>query len=84
MAIDLKRKGFATEILGVEAEPVNAAAAEKIGLVDRVVSMEECLRESDLVVLAVPVSAAVSMLPEVLDSFRASNEFNPFHKAESS
>lgn len=69
MAIDLKRKGFATEILGVEAEPVNAAAAEKIGLVDRVVSMEECLRESDLVVLAVPVSAAVSMLPEVLDSF---------------
>lgn len=69
MAIDLKRKGFATEILGVEAEPVNAAAAEKIGLVDRVVSMEECLRESDLVVLAVPVSAAVRMLPEVLDSF---------------
>ena len=69
MAIDLKRKGFATEILGVEAEPVNASAAEKIGLVDRVVSMEECLRESDLVVLAVPVSAAVSMLPEVLDSF---------------
>ena len=69
MAIDLKRKGFATEILGVEAEPVNAAAAEKIGLVDRVVSMEECLRESDLVVLAVPVSAAVKMLPEVLDSF---------------
>lgn len=69
MAIDLKRKGFATEILGVEAEPVNAAAAEKIGLVDRVVSMEECLRESDLVVLAVPVSAAVNMLPEVLDSF---------------
>ena len=30
MAIDMKRRGFADEVLGVEAEPVNAAAAEKI------------------------------------------------------
>ena len=34
MAIDIKRKGFAQEVFGVEAEPVIAAAAEKIGLVD--------------------------------------------------
>ena len=33
MAIDLRRRGFAGEIIGVEAEPVNAAAALKIGLV---------------------------------------------------
>lgn len=69
MAIDLKRKGFADEILGVESEPVNAAAAEKIGLVDRTVTVDECLAESDIVVLAVPVGAAVRMLPVVLDRF---------------
>ena len=69
MAIDLKRKGFADEILGVESEPVNAAAAEKIGLVDRIVTLDECLAESDVVVLAVPVGAAVRMLPMVLDRF---------------
>lgn len=74
MAIDLKRKGFVQEVLGVEAEPVNAAAAEKIGLVDRVVSFEECLEQCDLVVLAVPVGAAVRMLPQVLDGFRAIEE----------
>ncbi len=74
MAIDLKRKGFAQEVLGVEAEPVNAAAAEKIGLVDRVVSFSECLEQCDLVVLAVPVGAAVRMLPQVLDGFRAIEE----------
>ena len=28
MAIDLKRRGFADTILGVEKDPVNAAAAE--------------------------------------------------------
>lgn len=69
MAIDLKRKGFADEVLGVESEPMNAAAAEKIGLVDRVVSLEECLEESDVVILAVPVGMAVRLLPQVLDAF---------------
>ena len=69
MAIDLRRKGFACQILGVEADPVNAAAAEKIGLVDRVVSLEECVDESDVVIISVPVDAAVKVLPAVLDRF---------------
>lgn len=73
MAIDLKRKGFAQEVLGVEAEPLNAAAAQKIGLADRVVPLQECVEESDLVVLAVPVGAAVKMLPEILDIFASQN-----------
>ena len=69
MAIDLRRRRFADEILGVEDDPVNAAAAMKIGLADRIVSFEECLSESDVVVLAVPVGAAVRMLPQILDGF---------------
>ena len=72
MAIDLKRKGFAEEVFGVEAEPVNAAAAEKIGLVDRIVTFEECVDMSDVIVLAVPVGAAVRLLPRVLDRFEQS------------
>ena len=69
MAIDLRRRGFANQIVGVEADPVNAAAALKIGLVDRVVGWEECVDESDVTILAVPVGVAVRMLPEVLDRF---------------
>ena len=69
MAIDLKRRGFADEVYGVEAEPVNAAAAEKIGLVDKVLSFEDCVDQSDLIVLAVPGGAAVKLLPKVLDRF---------------
>lgn len=67
IAIDLKRRHFAESVIGVEADPVNAAAAEKIGLVDKVVALSECVKESDLVVLAVPVGAAVRLLPQVLD-----------------
>ena len=69
MAIDLRRRGFAGEIIGVEAEPVNAAAALKIGLVDRIADLKECAQESDVVIVAVPVGAATSLLPQVLDWF---------------
>ena len=58
MAIDLKRRGFACDVLGVDADPVNAAAAEKIGLVDEAVSFEDCVDRSDLIIVAVPVGAA--------------------------
>ena len=69
MVIDLKRKGFAKTILGVDADPVNAAAAEKIGLVDKVVGFDECVDQSDVIILAVPVDAALKLLPLVLDRF---------------
>ncbi len=71
MAIDLRRRGFADKVYGVEAESVNAAAAEKIGLVDKVMDLESCIRESDLLVIAVPVGTAARMLPRILDSFAA-------------
>ena len=71
IAVDLRRRGHAREILGVEADQVNAAAALKIGLVDKVTDLDECLSESDMVVLAVPVGAAVRLLPQILDSFNA-------------
>ena len=69
MAIDLKRKGFASQVLGVDNDPVNAAAAEKIGLVDRMVSFAECVDQSDVIIVAVPVDAAMRLLPAVLDRF---------------
>ena len=67
MAIDLKRRGFATKVLGVEEDPIAAEAARTIGLVDETVSYEDCIRRSDVIVVAVPVSTAVKMLPDILD-----------------
>ena len=72
MAIDLKRRGFASKVLGVEADPVNAAAAIKMELVDEVVPYDECIDRSDLIVVAVPVGTAVKMVCDILDRFEAS------------
>ena len=69
MAIDLKRRGFAERIIGVENDSVAAMAALKMELADEIVPFEECVRRSDVVVVAVPVGTAVKMLPGILDIF---------------
>lgn len=71
MAIDLKRRGFADNVLGVEAERVNASAAETIGLVDELVTFEEAIDRADMIIVAVPVGIAVGMLPKILDYFQS-------------
>ena len=70
MGIDLRRRGFADRVLGVEEDPVAAEAAARMGLSDEIVSYERCVAESDIVVVAVPVGTAVKMVPDVLDRFR--------------
>ena len=67
MAIDLRRRGFAEKVLGVENEKLNAEAALKIGLADEIVSLEDCVAASDVVVIAIPVGSAVKLLPRILD-----------------
>ena len=70
MGLDLKKRGFAKTVLGVEKETVNAEAALRLGLADEITSYEECLKRSDVVVVSVPVGAAVKMLPDILDHFK--------------
>lgn len=70
MAIDLKRRGFAGRILGVEQDPVHAAAALRLELIDELLSLEDCVRRSDVLVIAIPVGAAVPVLTQILDRFR--------------
>ena len=67
VARDLRRTGFATRLTGVGSTPARAEIAMRLGLVDRVATLETAVREADLVVLAIPVDRIVNMLPQVLD-----------------
>ena len=67
MGLDLLSRGFADEVFGVEKDPVAADAAVRLGLVGAVLPLEECVRRSDVLVLAIPVDAAVELLPRLLD-----------------
>ena len=67
LALDLKHRGYAGRVLGVENNPGNAETALRICLVDQVVSLEECERQADIIIVAVPVGTAVRLIPEILD-----------------
>ena len=67
MALDLKRRGFASRVLGVEKDPVNAQAAKTIGLVDEITDLEDCVSRSDIIVVAVPAGAAVLLVTDILN-----------------
>lgn len=66
MALALKEKGMATAVIGVDASVEHGKKALELGLVDKVATLKEAIAESDLIILAVPVSACLKLLPELL------------------
>lgn len=70
MAIDLRRQKFADHFIGCDNVELNALTAQRIGLVDEVVSMDVLIEKSDLIIMSIPVSAALRLLPDILDKIR--------------
>jgi prephenate dehydrogenase len=72
MARDLRKAGFATEIIGVDTNKINLERALELGLADRSASLESAVQEADIVLLAIPVDKIVTVLPVILDNIDAS------------
>lgn len=68
MAIDLKKKGVATTIIGVDQNSEHEKEALRLGLVSEVKPLIEALKDADLVILAIPVSAITKMVRELLSN----------------
>ncbi len=67
MALDLREKNFATSIIGVEPNEDHQTKARNRGLVEAIEPLSEALKDTDLVLLAVPVDNIVGLLPQVLN-----------------
>ena len=67
IARDLRKNGFSTHIVGVEANAKHAEKAKSIGLVDAILPLDEAVEKADLVVIAIPVDKIKLVLPQVLD-----------------
>ncbi len=67
LAKDLRRLNFATELTGVEINETHAQKAIEIGLVDSVKPLEEAIKDTDIVILAIPVDKELQILPSILD-----------------
>lgn len=67
MAIDLRKNGCVSKITGVDANEAHAEEALRLGIVDEVKSIEAAIKECELIILAIPVSAITKMIRQLLD-----------------
>lgn len=67
MALALKDKGIADIVIGVDADASHQQKALDLGLADIILSLEEAVTKSDIVILATPINAAQDLLPFILD-----------------
>lgn len=66
-AIALRKRGFATRLIGFDTNFQHAEQALALGLVDEILLPNEAIKAADLVLLAVPVNAARELLPYILN-----------------
>jgi prephenate dehydrogenase len=67
LMIDLRRRGFADKIIGVDSNLQHRNIAQLCGLVDETDTLENAVDRSDLIILATPVDTNCRMLPGILD-----------------
>ena len=66
-ALAIKDRGLAESVIGVEANKEHQTKALSLQLVDQIKELDQAVKESHLVFLAVPVDAAIKLLPSILD-----------------
>jgi prephenate dehydrogenase len=66
MAIDLRKRGFADKIIGVDSNIQHQNIALLCGLVDETSTLENAVDRSDLILLCTPVDSNSAILPHIL------------------
>ena len=67
MSIDLRKRGFADKIIGVDSNIQHQNIALLCGLVDETSTLENATDRSDLIILCAPVDSNSTILPKILN-----------------
>lgn len=74
LMIDLRKRGFANKIIGVDSNLQHRNIAQLCGLVDETDTLENAVDRSDLIILSTPVDANCEMLPPILDRINGTSK----------
>lgn len=66
-ALNLRDKYPKMHFVGVDSSEIHGRLGVAKGIVDEILTLEEAVPKSDLVVMAIPVNHVVELLPKVLD-----------------
>lgn len=67
MALQLHEKKLSSKLIGVEASKEHAQQALEYELVDEIMPLDDAIANADVIVMAIPVNAMATLLPQVLD-----------------
>jgi len=67
LALTLKDNSFCNKVIGVDSNTAIAQLALQLKIVDKIDILQNAVRSSDFIIIAVPVDVALIILPEVLD-----------------
>lgn len=67
LSLTLREKGWITHAIGVDNNPVHAARALELKLVDEIADVSTAVAKSDIIILSTPINAAEAILPIILD-----------------
>ncbi len=67
LAIQLHEKKLSSKLIGVDDNANHARHAVELDLVDEMLSLNDAIEQSDVIVLAIPVDKLVELLPSIMD-----------------
>ena len=63
----IKRKGFAKNIIGVSRTEASLDKAKELGIIDEALPLEEAVKKSDFIYVAIPVDATIPVMKQIMD-----------------
>ncbi|HXB95378.1 MAG TPA: prephenate dehydrogenase [Puia sp.] len=66
-SLALKDRGLVRNVIGVSRTAASAEKALELGLIDEILPLEEAVRKSDLVYVAIPVDVTVPVMRQIMD-----------------
>ena len=66
-ALALKDKGLAKKIIGVSRTAASLQKAKELGIIDEILPLEEAVKQSDFIFVAIPVDATVEVMKQIMD-----------------
>jgi len=66
-AMALKEKGFAKNIIGVSKTKASLDKAKELGIIDEALPLEEAVKKSDFIYVAIPVDVTIPVMQQIMD-----------------
>jgi prephenate dehydrogenase len=66
-SLALKERALVKKVIGVSRTEASAQKAIELGLIDEALPLEEAVKQSDLIYVAIPVDATIGVMQQVMD-----------------